>query len=242
MKVIFLEDVSKVARAGEMKEVADGYGRNFLIPRRLAVLADSSAANVVDAQLKKIARREAQTAAEMKELAKKLEGKTITLKAKTGVNDQLYGSITSADIAEGLSSATGIVIDKKKIELEEHIRQLGNYEIAVRLFKDIAPKIKLAVISDEVKEEKEKKPAKAVKAKKAKTEKVVKAEKSVTDVKPVEAVKAVKEPVEEAGEKPAKAVKAKKAKAEKVVEEVKGTVEETEKAEETKPEEKEGAE
>ena len=209
MKVIFLEDVSKVARAGETKEVADGYGRNFLIPRRLAVLANSSAANVVDAQLKKIARREAQTEAEMMELAKQLEGKEIILKAKTGVNDQLYGSITNADIAEGLSSATGIIIDKKKIELDEHIRQLGSYEITVRLFKDITPKIKLTVVAEEVKEENESKPAKAVKtkttkAKKAKTEKTVKAEKSVTDVKPVKAVKEaveeVEKPVEEVAE------------------------------------------
>ncbi|MFC1955382.1 50S ribosomal protein L9 [Chloroflexota bacterium] len=221
MKVIFLEDVSKVARAGEMKEVADGYGRNFLIPRKLAVLADSSAANVVDAQLKKIARREAQTEAEMMELAKQLEGKGIILKAKTGVNDQLYGSITNADIAEGLSSATSIIIDKKKIELDEHIRQLGSYEITVRLFKDITPKIKLTVVAEEVKEENESKPAKAVKtkttkAKKAKTEKTVNAEKSVTDIKPV---KAVKESVEEVSES---------------VEEVSESVEET-------PEEKEGA-
>jgi len=218
VKVIFLENVSNVARAGETREVADGYGRNFLIPRRLAVLANSSAANVVEAQLKKIARREAQTEAEMMELAKQLEGKEIILKAKTGVNDQLYGSITSADIADGLSSTTGITIDKKKIELEEHIRQLGSYEIAVRLFKDIAPRIKLTVVAEEVKGEKEKKPAKTGEAKKAKAKKIVKEVKGVEEGKE---------------KKSAKAVKAKKVKAEK-------TVEEAEKTEEEKPEEKEG--
>ena len=237
MKVIFLEDVSKVARAGETKEVADGYGRNFLIPRRLAVLANSSAANVVDAQLKKIARREAQTEAEMMELAKQLEGKEVILKTKTGVNDQLYGSITSADIADGLSSKTGIAIDKKKVELEEHIRQLGSYEITVRLFKDIAPRIKIKVIAEEAKEEKEKKPAKTVKAKKTKAKKKVEkiVEETVERVeKVVEEVKGTEEGEEK---KPAKTVKAKKTKAKKTVEK---TEEEAEKAEEKKPEEKEG--
>ena len=87
MKVIFLEDVENMARAGETKEVADGYGRNFLIPRKLAVLADAMASNIVEAQLKKIARRQAETEAEMIELASKLEGKGITLRAKAGAKD-----------------------------------------------------------------------------------------------------------------------------------------------------------
>ena len=98
MKVIFLEDVPNVAEAGEAKEVADGYGRNFLIPRKLAVLANSAASNIVEAQLKMRARRQAQTEAEMVELANQLEGKEVILKARTGAKDRLYGSITSADI------------------------------------------------------------------------------------------------------------------------------------------------
>ena len=81
MKVIFLEDVPNVARAGEAREVADGYGRNYLLPRRLAVLANSAASNVVEAQLKKIAVKRAQTDAEMTELATKLDGMEVTLKA-----------------------------------------------------------------------------------------------------------------------------------------------------------------
>lgn len=186
MKVIFLEDVTKVARAGETKEVADGYGRNFLIPRKLAVLADSSAANLVEAQLKKIARREAQTEAEMMELAKQLEGREVTLKAKTGTKDRLYGSITSADIADELSGIIGVTIDKKKVDLEEHIREIGGYEISIRLFKDIAPKIKLTVVAEEekvVEEEKEKKPAKVSKAKKVKAEKGAEEEKGTEEEK-----------------------------------------------------------
>lgn len=148
MKVIFLEDVAKVAHAGDSKDVADGYARNYLLPRKLAVLADSAAAGIVEAKLRQKAKRDAQTAAEMAELAKMLEGKEITLKARSGEEGKLFGSITAADIAEGLNSA-GLVIDKKNIELPEPIHQLGSYEIPIRLTKDLLPKVKLTVAEKE---------------------------------------------------------------------------------------------
>ena len=148
MKVIFLEDVPKVARAGDTKEVADGYGRNFLLPRKLAVLADSSASKIVEARLRVRARQEAKTEAEMVELAKLLEGKEITLKVRAGAEGKLYGSITSADIVAELGNA-GLVVDKRKIELAEPIHQIGSYKIAIRLIKDIVPKIKLTVEAKE---------------------------------------------------------------------------------------------
>jgi len=172
VKVIFLEDVHNVASAGETKEVADGYGRHFLLPRKLAVLANSQASAVVEAQLKKIALKRAQTEAETAELAGKLDGTEVTLKARTGAKDRLYGSITSADIADGLSSSTGLVIDKRKIELEEPIRQLGSYEVTVRFTHDIAAVIKLTVVGDEVAEEKEEEKEKKGKAKAKKVEEV----------------------------------------------------------------------
>lgn len=145
MKVVFLQDVPKVARAGEIKEVADGYGRNFLIPRKLALLARSEAVSNLKVQLAAEARSQAQTEAELLELAGHLNGKEITLAARSGASDRLYGSITAADIAAELESATGMVIDKRKIELDEPIRQLGSYEIVVRLAKDIVPKIMVKV-------------------------------------------------------------------------------------------------
>ena len=160
MKVVFLEDVPRVAQAGEIKEVADGYGRNFLIPRKLAVLASSSASSLIETQLKVKARHQAQTEAEMVELAKQLEGKEIVLKAKTGDKDRLYGSITTADIAAELQNTMALVIDKRKIELDKPIHQLGSYEVAIRLAKDIVPKIKVAVIAKEKDKAKEKKTAK----------------------------------------------------------------------------------
>ncbi len=145
MKVIFLEDVPNVARAGEVKEVADGYGRNFLIPRKLALLAGSEAMNTVKTQLEMKTRSQAQTEAELIELASQLDGKEVILEARTGGKDRLYGSITTADIAVQLESTTGLVVDKRKIELDEPIRQIGSYELTVRLAKDIEPKIKVTV-------------------------------------------------------------------------------------------------
>ena len=148
MKVIFLEDVAKVARAGETKEVTDGYGRNFLIPRKLAVLADSSASSVVEARLRVRARHQAETEAEMAALAKLLEGKEITIKVRSGAEGRLYGSVTSTDVADQLKNVN-LVVDKKDIELAEPIHQLGSYEIPIRLTKDLLPKVKLTVAEKE---------------------------------------------------------------------------------------------
>jgi len=148
MKIIFLQDVPRVAKAGEIKEVADGYGRNFLIPQKLAVIADPSTLNTLEAQIKKETSSQAQTEEEMTDLAHQLDGKEITLKAKAGAKEQLYGSITSADIAAELQN-NGLVVDKRKIEIAEPIRQLGSHEVAIRLAKDAIPKIKVIVIEEE---------------------------------------------------------------------------------------------
>ncbi len=145
MKVIFLQDVPNVARAGEIKEVANGYGKNFLIPRKLALLARSDVINSVGAKLKAKARGQAQTEAELLEMANHLNGREVILEARTGSQDRLYGSITAADIAVELESITGLVIDKRKIELVEPIRQLGSYEVTIRLAKDIVPQVRVTV-------------------------------------------------------------------------------------------------
>ena len=149
MKVIFLQDVPSVASAGEIKEVADGYGRNFLIPRKLALLAKVETINTMKAQLGKQARSQAQTEVELLELAKRLEGSEVALAAKIGAKDRLYGSITAADIAAELESSSGLVIDKRKIDLAEPIRQLGSYEVTIRLAKDITAKITVTVSEQE---------------------------------------------------------------------------------------------
>ena len=150
MKVVFLEDVPSVARSGEIKEVADGYARNFLIPKKLALIANSAAIKLAEARCRAKARQQAETEAELQELAKQIDGKEITLKARAGSKDRLYGSITSADIAAELEKSDGVVVDKRKIDLEEHIHQLGSYEITVRLGRDITPKVKVNVIEEKV--------------------------------------------------------------------------------------------
>jgi len=148
MKVIFLQDVPNVAKAGEIKEVANGYARNLLLPRKLAVLAKSSAASILEAQQKALERQHTRMQSEMSELASQIDGKEVVLKARAGAQERLFGSITSADIAAELQNI-GLTVDKKKIELEEPIRQLGNYEVTIRLTKDLIPKIKVTVAAEE---------------------------------------------------------------------------------------------
>ena len=178
MKVIFLQDVPNVAKAGEMKEVADGYGRNFLIPKKLALLASPSAVSTIEAQLKTKAGNQEQVEAELVELANQLEGREVILKAKAGAKDRLYGSITSADIATELEGIAGLAIDKRKIELAEPIRQLGSYEVAIRLGKDIVPKIRVSVTEEETPKEEEKPLKKEEKAPKKKEKAPKKEEKA----------------------------------------------------------------
>jgi large subunit ribosomal protein L9 len=151
MKVIFLEDVPNVGNAGQIKEVADGYGRNYLIPRKLAAPARPQDIKNVEAQIKARARQAARTEVEMKALAEILEGKEITLKARAGAQERLYGSITAADISAGLETGLKATVDKRKIELAEPIHQLGTYDVPIRLGKDILATVKVTVISDESK-------------------------------------------------------------------------------------------
>jgi len=211
MKVVFLQDVPNVAKAGEIKEVAAGYGRNFLIPRKLAALASPQAMS----QVETIDKTEARENAELGELAAQLEGKEVSLKAKAGAKERIYGSITSADIAAKLESTAGIEVDKRKIELDEPIRQLGSYEVSIRLAKDILPKIKVNVTEEEKpkaekkpakkKAAKEKAPAKAKKTTK-KAEKAPKTEKKTTK-KPAKKATAKREEKPKAEKKPAKKAK-----------------------------------
>ena len=147
MRVIFLEDVPNVARAGEIKEVANGYGRNFLIPKKLALLANSPATSRLEVQPKLTAQD--QTEDELVKLANQLEGREITLKARVGAKDRLYGSVTNADIVAELQNIAGVAVDKRKVELVEPIRQLGSYEVAIRLARDIVPRIKVTVTAEE---------------------------------------------------------------------------------------------
>ncbi len=155
MKVIFIEDVPNVARAGDTKEVADGYGRNFLLPQKYAVMADAKSLAAVESKLKKIAEKRAKEEAEMAETAQKISGMEVTIKATAGSKNKLYGSVTSAAIAEELGKMD-INVDKRKIELAEPIRQLGSHDVNIRFTHEITASIKVTVIADKVVEEEEK--------------------------------------------------------------------------------------
>ena len=145
MKVVFLQDVTNVAKAGEIKEVADGYGRNYLLPRKLALLATTDVINTIETRIEVTARNQAQTEAELLEVANHLNEREVTIEARAGANERLYGSITAADIAAELESVTGYAVDKRKIVMDEPIRQVGSYDIDIRLAKDIVPRIRVTV-------------------------------------------------------------------------------------------------
>lgn len=147
MKVIFLEDVAKVGRAGEILEVSDGYARNFLIPKKLAKPATARALSESKLGIESRARREAQTETEIAELGRILEGKEIEIRARVGMGSRLHGAVTSAVILSALR-AQGINVDRRKIELSEPITRTGSYEVAIRLSADTIPRIKVTVIPE----------------------------------------------------------------------------------------------
>jgi large subunit ribosomal protein L9 len=254
VKVIFIEDVTNVARAGQTKEVADGFARNFLFPRKLALLANSQAAAAVETHLKKIVKQRALEEAEMAELAKTINGREITLKAKVGEKEKLYGSVTGADIAEALSKDINREIDKRKVDLIEPIRQVGIYDVIIRFTHEITAVVNVTVMSDEEGAERpvkvEKKAEKAEEKTEEKKEKVEKKEKKARkekppkeekEEKPITAEKEEKPVKEEKAEKPAKEKKAKPAKAEteeKPPKEKKAKAEKAEKEEKLEKEEK----
>ena len=145
MNVVFLKNVPNVAKAGEVKNVPDGYARNFLLPNKLAAPATANIKSQMEAQARAQEKKQTQIVAEFKSMAEQIEKLNLVIMAKVGAKNRLFGSITSADIAKELESNAGLVIDKRKIELKEAIRELGVFEVTVKLYKDISPKMKVTV-------------------------------------------------------------------------------------------------
>ncbi len=145
MKVVLLEDVPGTASAGDVKEVKAGFARNYLFLQHLAAPASAEQLNRVEALKKSAARKRAKTEAENKELAAKLESLTVTLKAKAGTNEKLFGSITVMQVAEAVSQAINYEIDRHKLVMSEPIRNLGTYSIPVKLFTGIETKVTVIV-------------------------------------------------------------------------------------------------
>jgi len=149
MDVILIKDVPRLGRAGELCNVTDGYARNYLVPQGLATLATPAALNELEQRRQAEDRQQEQLEEQARRLATKLEDLHLTIEAKTGEKERLYGSVTTGDIAEALEAAVGASVDRRKIELEEPIRQLGIYTIPVRLISDIAPLIRVEVVGSE---------------------------------------------------------------------------------------------
>ncbi len=149
MEVILLKDVARLGQAGTICKVAPGYARNHLIPQGLAVMATKGAVKELEQRRQAEARRQKQLDADARTVAQELDGVTLTIHAKIGEKERLYGSVTSGDIAEALEKETGRSIDRRKIELEEPIRQLGIYTVPVRLLSDVLPQIRVDVVAED---------------------------------------------------------------------------------------------
>jgi large subunit ribosomal protein L9 len=144
MKVIFLKDVPRGKR-GEIKEVADGYARNFLFPKGMALPATPSAIKGAKVLSDEKAESQARQHEELSRIVQELEGKELHFKAKAGAKGRLHGAITTASIADELSQLTGFDIDKKKVELEEPLHHLGSYDVMINLGTGTEAKIKVVI-------------------------------------------------------------------------------------------------
>ncbi len=147
MKVILREDVDKLGKAGEIVKVADGYGRNFLIPKQLAVPADVRNVRALEHDKRVIEARAKKARKAAESLAEKVAAVSLTLPARAGEEGKLFGAITSRDIAVALEKA-GVPVDRKLVQLAEPIKQLGDYKVKVRLGAEIVPEISVSVVPE----------------------------------------------------------------------------------------------
>jgi large subunit ribosomal protein L9 len=145
LKLILREDVSNVGKTGDTVVVADGYGRNFLLPRGLAVQASTKNVRMLEHQKKLIQARQAKLRQESQDLAKRLEGVSCTITRKAGEEDKLYGSVTARDIADAVKEE-GVLLDRKKILLTEPIKKLGVFTVSVQLHPDVVGNVKVWVV------------------------------------------------------------------------------------------------
>lgn len=147
MDVILREDIDKLGARGQVVNVAPGYARNFLLPNRLAVPATDSNKKIVEQERQAHLRKEAKQKTEAEDLGKMLTGVSVTIAQKAGENDQLFGSVTSKDVAEALEKKN-YTIDRRKIQLDEPIKQLGEHKISVRLHRDVFAEITVNVVRE----------------------------------------------------------------------------------------------
>jgi large subunit ribosomal protein L9 len=148
MEVILRSDIEKLGSRGQLVKVAAGYARNFLLPKRLAVAATEANRKIVEQERQAHVRKEAKLKGEAEDLAKLVNGVSVTIAQKAGENDQLFGSVTSKDIA-GALEALNFTIDRRKIQLDEPIKQIGEFKVPVRLYRDVTAEITVNVVRGE---------------------------------------------------------------------------------------------
>ena len=148
MDVILREDVEKLGTRGQMVKVSPGYARNFLLPKRLAVEASESNKKIVEQERQAHLRREAKEVSDASDLGKMMADVSVTISQKAGENDQLFGSVTSKDIAEALEKQ-GYTIERRKIVLDEPIRTLGDFKVPLRLHREVTAEITVHVVRDQ---------------------------------------------------------------------------------------------
>jgi large subunit ribosomal protein L9 len=147
MQIILQEDVEKLGNRGQIVEVAEGYARNFLLPRKLALEASAGNMKRLERMRATFAKKEATEKDAAQKLAELLAGVSISLTRKAGENDQLFGSVTTADLAAALE-AQGYTIDKRKITLTDPIKLVGEYQIPIKLHREVTANVKLAVTKE----------------------------------------------------------------------------------------------
>jgi large subunit ribosomal protein L9 len=148
VKVVFLEEVEGSGRIGEVRNVANGYARNYLLPRKLAVPATDHNIRIAQTRAEVEAKRQVKLDADAEVLAEKLAGLTISIEVRVGEQGRLYGSVTARDICEALEKPLGLLLEHRQVELEEPIRQVGVFEVPLRLSRNVRRSVQVAVLGE----------------------------------------------------------------------------------------------
>jgi large subunit ribosomal protein L9 len=150
LKVILAKDYEKLGSAGDIINVKDGFAKNYLIPNNIVILLTKGNINQMEIVKKSLIKKDAGNIAEAKKLLELIDNVKITIKVNSSPEGRLFGSITNKDVAEKILEVKKIELDRKKIELEEHIKEVGTYNVSIKLYKDVKASIQLEIVSDDV--------------------------------------------------------------------------------------------
>jgi large subunit ribosomal protein L9 len=151
MEVILKEDVAKLGSRGDVVKVAEGYGRNYLLPRKLAIQASAGNKAVIEQMKAASVRRSAKEKSQAEELAKQFDGISLAFQRRSGEHDQLFGSVTSSDIGDALAKK-GFDVDRRKVQLHEPLKTLGEFTVPIKLHRDVTTHVKVVIEKEAVSE------------------------------------------------------------------------------------------